>query len=181
MQFQKILDLTKNVLTTVPVEEKKVLYKYASKVPENGVIVDIGTAAGNSAFIMALASKDSVQVWTIDPIENQNFLDKRTELGLLKKVHFIAGTSNDAVLDWGRPIDLLFIDGEHAPKFIMDDINNWGKFVRKGSTVLLHDYFWYGDYVQKAIDMAEVKLKLIDVPFGYFRDGKVGIAITKKL
>lgn len=158
-----------------------VLHEYASKVPNRGVIVDIGTAAGNSAFIMALASKKSAQVWTIDPVENEHFLYKRAELGLVDKVHYIEGTSDGAVSFWNKPIDLLFIDGLHSPLGILNDINNWGRFVKKGSTILLHDYFWYGDYVQKAIDMADIKLKLIDVPFGFYRDGKVGIAITKKI
>lgn len=165
----------------MPLKEKEVLHEFASKVPDGGIIVDIGTAAGNSAFIMALASKPSVRVWTIDPIENKNFLSKRMELGLLDRVHFIGDTSNNAVLDWDESIDLLFIDGLHSVKGMLDDINNWGKFVKKGSTILLHDYYWYGEDAQKAIDSTNIKLKLLDVPFGLHDDKKVGMAIIEKI
>jgi len=176
-----IYEKIKNVQTTIPFKEKEALRKAATKVPDGGIIVDIGTCAGGSAFLMALASKPSVHVWTIDPIENKAFLEKRMEFGLIDKVHFINQTSDNAVKDWNEPIDLLFIDGEHAGAYITRDIDNWGKFVKKGSTIILHDYIWYGDVVQKAMDAAEIKLKLIDVPFGHYNEKPVGIAVTEKL
>lgn len=46
--------------------DRKVLAKYANKVPENGVIVEIGTRYGWSAALLALASPKTARVWTLD-------------------------------------------------------------------------------------------------------------------
>ena len=115
MLLKKALNLTKNVNALLCEKDKKALYLYASKVPRNGVIVDIGTAAGGSAFIMALASKPSVKVITIDPVVNADFLFNRKGVGLAKKLSFINKTSDSAFRNWhGGKIDMLFVDGVHS-------------------------------------------------------------------
>ncbi|MCK9370343.1 class I SAM-dependent methyltransferase [Candidatus Dojkabacteria bacterium] len=180
MKFEEILNCLNDIMATMPVEEKQVLYEEASKIPDNGIIVDIGTCDGASAFIMALANPNS-QVWTIDPKVGPNFLTKREKLGLEDRVHFINDTSNNASFDWKKEIDLLFIDGVHSTQGILDDINNWAKYVKNCSIVLLHDYLWYGDNVKNAMELANVKLSLVDVPFGLYDGKPVGIARTKRI
>jgi predicted O-methyltransferase YrrM len=180
MNLEEILPLLNNVYTTVPLEEKRVLHEYAKKVKDGGVIIDIGTCDGNSAFIMALANP-TVHIWTIDPKIGPAFIEKRKELKLEGRVHLIEDTSDNAIFDWDSPIDLLFIDGLHTQQGVTNDLDNWGHFVIPGETILLHDYFWYGDMVQKAIANSRVEVKLIDVPFGLYNENKVGIAITKKI
>ena len=179
MKFEEILPKLDDIMATMPVEEKKLLYDEASKIPNGGIIVDIGTCDGASAFIMALANPE-VKVWTIDPQVGPHFLEKRKELGLEDRVFLLEDTSNNAVLDWNKDIDLLFIDGLHSQLGITDDINNWGKFVKNKRVVLLHDYIWYGDTVKKAMDEADIKLNLLEVISGLYDNKPVGIARTRK-
>ena len=166
-------------MATMPVEEKKLLYDEASKIPNGGIIVDIGTCDGASAFVMALANP-KVKVWTIDPNVGPNFLRKRKELDLEDRVFLLEDTSDNASMDWNRPIDLLFIDGVHSEEGILSDINHWYNFVKDGAYILFHDYYWYGDNVKNAINRSDKELKLLEVIAGLYDGKKVGIAITKK-
>lgn len=184
MQFPKILNLTRNVNALLCEKDKQALYRYASKVPRGGVIVDIGTAAGGSAFIMALASKPSVKVVTIDPAVNENFLSNRKDLGLVKKISFRNKTSNDAVKNWhGGKIDMLFVDGIHNYEGVMNDIDTWGSFVKKGGTVAIHDIFLYDNTIGKAVqDLVGAKrLKPIEIVDDKWQDERrIGMFIGRQ-
>jgi len=169
------MDFLTNI-TTIPKKELLVLHNEARKV--DGTIVDIGTANGGSAFTMALASPKST-VWTIDPSVGPLFFSERERLGLEERVRLIAKTSNEASNNWNKRIDLLFIDGLHTLRGIIDDINNWAPFT--DGHILLHDYYWYGDLVQRAIDKASVRLEILDIPFGLHSGKPVGIAITRRI
>ena len=167
----------------MPEKDRSVLYCYAKKVPDDGIIVDIGTAGGNSAFIMALASKPNVKVYTIDPSPNKNFFDWQVKLGLEEKVIFIEKTSDDAVEGWDKPIDLLFIDGEHACAFVERDIDNWGKYVKENGRILFHDFYLYPTGVMLAVGeaVARKKIRPIKVIKSFEKDGRaVGIFVGEK-
>lgn len=167
MTLQKILSLTKNVNALLCEKDKEALYRYASKVKDGGFIVDIGTAAGGSAFIMALASKPKVQVFTIDPVQNDNFLFMRNALGLEKKLVFWNGDSKDVYghfLD--TDIDMLFIDGVHSYQGVKDDYETFGSRVKKGGIVAFHDIFLYdntiGAYVKSIAETEFSKREIVD-------------------
>ena len=54
----------------------------------------------------------------------------------------IKGWSMDAVKEFeDESLDFIFIDGNHALEFVIEDIAAWSKKVRKGGIVALHDYF----------------------------------------
>lgn len=38
-----------------------------------------------------------------------------------------------------RPIDFLYIDGNHSEKFVASDFQNYSKFVRRGGIIAFHD------------------------------------------
>ena len=183
MDYETIKEKTIGVTHNMPEKDRTVLYHYAKKVPNNGIIVDIGTAGGNSAFVMALASKPSVKVYTIDPNRNETFFFWRTKLGLEEKVTFIEKTSDNAIEGWKEPIDLLFIDGEHACAFVTRDIDNWGKYVKEDGRILFHDFYLYPTGVMLAVGeaVARKKIKPIKVIKSFEKDDRaIGIFVGEK-
>lgn len=54
----------------------------------------------------------------------------------------IRKTSMEAVNDFAdESLDFVFIDGNHAYEYVVEDIAKWSKKVRKGGIVAGHDYF----------------------------------------
>jgi len=55
-------------------------------------------------------------------------------------VHIIRGTSMDIVRDFDVDLDFVYIDANHNFNYVMEDLINWGKKVRKGGIISGHDY-----------------------------------------
>lgn len=182
MDCQEVIEKIKNVNALITEKEKEVLCKYARKIPDNGTILEIGTAAGSSAFTLVLSSKPSVKTYTIDPNINETFIARKKEWGLDKRLIFINKTSEEAAKDWRGEIDLLFIDGIHSYPGVTNDYNWFSPFVKKGGIVIFHDYFLYGNTVGKAIDdISKDRVEKIEIIDSFFR-GKVrtGMFIARK-
>ena len=69
-------------------------------------------------------------------------------------VEIVQAMSMDAVRDVPfESLDFVYIDGHHGFDFVMQDIIEWGKRVRKGGIISGHDYYnfrWAG--VMTAVD-----------------------------
>jgi len=133
-----------------------VLNKYANNLPENAVIVEIGTYLGWSAVLLAMASPDTAHIWTIDneagrqiqhwlePGQEYGDLVESTfeEMGYDDKITFLCGDSIE--VDWlpDCEIDLLFVDGDHSYEGALADLIRWAPKVKLGGYMLCHDYNW---------------------------------------
>lgn len=185
MQFEEAQERSKDINALLAEDDKKVLFTYAQKVPKNGVIVDIGTCAGGSAFMMALGSDPSVIVYTIDPKPYDNLQTDAEKLGLSGRIIYLHRTSEDAAKEWsGIPIDLLFIDGVHNYDGVKADLNGLGGYVKKGGYIIAHDVMLYED-IGEAMEEANQFgfIKKIEVKETYYRDDPrpIGIYVSKKL
>lgn len=182
MTFEEVLEKLKSVYTFMPIGDMKVLYDYARKVPRGGTILEVGTASGSSAFILALASKPSCSVFTIDPVANPNFFRDREELGLKEKVQFFHSVSKEVIEKWDKEIDLLFIDGMHNYEGVTTDIEGFVKWLKKGGVVIIHDYSMYRNTIGAAVDDAITKEQItkIDLIENECEKGVVGIFIGKR-
>ncbi|MDD5015245.1 MAG: class I SAM-dependent methyltransferase [Atribacterota bacterium] len=136
-------------------ENLKLLIGYSKKVPDGGVIVDIGTCEGRSCIAMALNSKPKVKVYTIDPNQNLNFVKHKNELELQRKINAFKYPSQELYQEWRHPIDLLFVDGRHDYTGVKEDVEGWSPLVKSGGFCIFHDYELYRDSVGKAIDEGE--------------------------
>jgi predicted O-methyltransferase YrrM len=59
-----------------------------------------------------------------------------------RNVEFIRKTSMEAVKDFeDESLDFVFIDGNHSFEYVIEDIAQWSKKVRKGGIVSGHDYW----------------------------------------
>lgn len=132
------------------------LVKYASKVPQYGIIVDIGTGRGKSSFTLTYGSYNSVSVYTIDIYINRHFLDIRKRFGWEYRLHHLLGDSKHlGAKHWKKEIDLLFIDGDHSYEAVKADTKLWGKHVKPNGYILYHDYSHANAGVRRLVDQQE--------------------------
>ena len=121
------------------------------------VIVEIGSARGKSSCSMALACRRNGKgkVYAIDPHiknpwteygtggDNENFLRSRLRsYGLEPWCEVIRDTSTNAQKSWFRPIDLLFIDGDHSYEGVKSDFEGFRTCLLRTRSVVFHDTAW---------------------------------------
>lgn len=138
------------------------------KATNGAVFVEIGTAYGKSAIMMAEKIKESgknIVFYTIDPFtgspnegdayaEDMEALcmNNISECGVEDHVSVINGTSTRAAtLFQKESIDFCFIDGLHTYDGVMEDLHNYWPLVKKGGTIAGHDYT-SAPPVKKAVD-----------------------------
>lgn len=105
-------------------------------IPENGLYLEVGVHKGTSLAFARAVTKPSVSIWGID---KEDTIDRDWFLGKQPEVNFYHSSSNEAVKNWDKPIDVLFIDGDHSYEGCLDDWNNFSPFVKKGGIVFFHD------------------------------------------
>ena len=111
-------------------------------------VVEIGVAEGASALALREVMAIDGTLYLIDPFHLSRFrwinAQKRAAKTAVSrcataKVTWIDEFSFDAVRSWDRPIDFLFIDGDHTEEGVIRDWSEWHRFVRPGGRVAFHD------------------------------------------
>lgn len=111
-------------------------------------LVEIGVAEGASAAETRAVMHPDGELVLIDP-----YVDSRIPgLQFMRAVaHRIVASvdrgsvvwiddySANAAKTWDRPIDFLFIDGDHSVEGVRDDWEKWTRWISQGGVVLLHD------------------------------------------
>lgn len=133
-------------------EDRDILGRYARTVPRSGVIVEVGTYKGLSSTILATSNKKA-RVFTVDPLDGRgdsaswgyveadlagDVIQNHRAYGV-RNCRIVRRTSREAVRNFSKPIDLLFIDGSHEYEDVHFDFFAWGEKVRPGGTAILHD------------------------------------------
>ena len=123
------------------------------------VCVEIGSSRGKSACYIAMALKENRRgrLYAIDPHRPndwaespygkdldtaESFRTNISKLGLSEQVIMIRSTSEEAARDWQRPIDLIFIDGDHSYTGVKRDWELFAPHVRPFGIVVFHDTMW---------------------------------------
>jgi len=129
-------------------DELRRLYELAGNVPEDGVIVEIGSYLGSSSIVMAHTGR---QITCIDCFKAgfDGMGSERVEmLSIFKEntapypnIKLYNATSKEAVKWIKKPIDLLFIDGDHSLEGVDLDCKLYLPKLKKGGIVVFHDYF----------------------------------------
>ena len=148
-------------------KEAAELYKLASWVPEeNAVCCELGSWLGKSSVILAkaLEHKKNAKLYCIDPFDllkdepwHKSEFQKQAGPTNLTRKQVVANTMKDNDLDsvvelvedfsenyinqFDRPIDLLFIDADHAYESVVRDYKNWSPLVKSGGFIAFHDYY----------------------------------------
>lgn len=140
---------------------------------KNLLVVEIGSAIGESAYIFAghFARVVCIDLW---PEERQSFelrsgaaeqLFDRMAATMNGTIIKRKGASLDLAKTWQEQIDLLYIDGAHDYQSVKADIKAWGRCVRVGGFICGHDF---EDPVYPGV--AEAVLELLGEPEIVFRD-----------
>ncbi len=129
---------------TTDIERSK-LYELASKAPDNGVILEIGTLYGGTTAVLASAQREA-RVITIDnyswhpegyPKTSPELAEKNLEEQNIGNVEIIVGDSRKVGRKWETAIDLLWIDGGHSFDYVYSDLYLFGPL---SNVIALHDY-----------------------------------------
>ena len=140
----QIIGLRK-VIADHSVSEENALQRWAKN---RQTIVEIGVAEGASARALREAIASTGSLYLIDPyssgrIPGINFTQivAHRHVNSCKKasVIWMSKFSYDAVENWHKPIDFLFIDGDHSYESCMRDWQDWSSFVTTGGVVAFHD------------------------------------------
>jgi SAM-dependent methyltransferase len=136
------------------------LYDVARQLPqESPVIVELGSWKGKSSVILAQGIHQSRagRIFCIDPFDvscdivcsSKSFPSRRSirdcfdanlrAAGVADHIQAIATKSHIAVRQWKLPVDLLFIDADHAYEAVQRDFREWSPFVKPGGFIALHD------------------------------------------
>jgi hypothetical protein len=116
--------------------------------------VEIGIWKGEYGKILA---EDGMKIYGVDPYQQnsvnkvygkQENLDQALEVAkeTLKDCDYtiIRKTSMEAVKDFAdESIDFVYIDGNHLYKYVLEDIVEWTKKVKKGGVISGHDYIYF--------------------------------------
>jgi MMP 1-O-methyltransferase len=120
------------------------------------VVVEIGVFEGSSAVVLAHAMGPSAELHLVDPFEDSSGwalrpgaqADPRAARLAVRRAAGRSGpalvwhrtTSERAAGAWdGRPVDLVFVDGDHSPEGCRLDWDLWHPFVAPGGAVAFHD------------------------------------------
>ncbi len=118
------------------------LYNLTKHLPLPRTVVELGTRFGESTMAFVAAVSDvGGHVYSVD-IHDQR--DHRLfNAALLNhegdNLTFIRGDSLLVVQLWELPIDHLFIDTTHQYAQSINELNQWGKYVKPGGIISLHD------------------------------------------
>lgn len=117
-------------------EDVETLKRLVAMLPENPVIVNIGTAFGTSVLAMLEAREDCyIFAIDIDPA-----IEAPANIADQSRVAFIFGKSQEVGRHWPLPADMVFVDGAHYRDMIIGDIQVWLPNIKPGGIVAFDDY-----------------------------------------
>jgi hypothetical protein len=118
------------------------LYKLSFETKGIGEIVEIGTNVGKTAIALAYGQKvkNGKPVYSIDIYEHPDIGKNLEKAGVADYVNRIVLPSHKMAKQWEKPIEMLWIDGDHSYRGVCSDIRNWAHFVVPGGIVAFHDY-----------------------------------------
>jgi len=157
MELQELKEKLNAIEGWLTMPEVGFLYNTAQHCKGRGVIVEIGSWQGKSTVCLGAgvdASKKNIEIYAVDPHQNsyvhKDFLGenistfekfkeniKAADVG--RFIHPIVKKSEEAVRKWAKPIEFLWIDGDHHYGEVKKDFDLWSPFVIDGGIIAFHD------------------------------------------
>jgi predicted O-methyltransferase YrrM len=118
----------------------------AEVAPGRKVLVELGVFEGVSSRILRGAMDRDAELYCVDPFpagrlgfSPQESISER-ELSKVQngKVQMLRCFSYEALENWSRAIDLLYLDSDHSFEGVCRDFRDWTKFVSRGGLILIH-------------------------------------------
>jgi predicted O-methyltransferase YrrM len=144
--------VTCDIFTHLTWAEKYKLFLLAKRCPGT-VFLEIGAYLGASAYVIAAAieAKEDAQLFCVDTWRNDAMSEGNRnthDLFLSNTKRYrnlitpLCGSSSDISQSFQKPIDFLFIDGDHSYEGVRSDVEAWFPKLGKGALVLFHDIGW---------------------------------------
>lgn len=145
----------------------ELLYTLAKNCKGKGVIVEIGSWRGGSTICLGKGSKvgNKVKVYAIDPYKNGGLrifkeLKKNIKNAKVDDIIVpIVKTSEEAAKDFNKPVELIFIDGNHEYGYVKLDFELWFPKLINGGIIAFHDTHLLGP--KKVVEELVYKSKKI--------------------
>ena len=111
-------------------------------------ILEIGVGEGASALALLAGMPSEGTLFLVDPFHlSRTRVLNATRLAAHRavkrsrraKVAWVEQFSHASVASWARPIDMLFLDGDHSEEAVWRDWNDWHRYVIPGGIVAFHD------------------------------------------
>ena len=114
--------------------------------PGRKVIVELGVFEGVSSRLFRGAMDNDAELYGVDPFPVGRLLfspqhaisAREISKSANGSVHLLRCLSYEAVRDWKKPIDLLYMDGDHSFDGVTRDFRDWSPFVASGGLILIH-------------------------------------------
>ncbi|HEU4753889.1 MAG TPA: class I SAM-dependent methyltransferase [Armatimonadota bacterium] len=174
----------KRVRAATPEDVMMALADFASQVPADQEIIELGVFQGRSALQLAWGASlgHGAHVTGIDPwdlpgnVYDPPFTEESSRrwafhhvktLGFSRRISLVHGFSADVARTYsGPPVGLLYVDGDHTKEGARRDIEAWAPHLAPGATIAVDDYHhpdWPG--VAEAVDelVAEGVLEPVQV------------------
>ncbi len=121
-------------------EDISTLKALAGMLPANPVVINIGASFGTSALAL-LETREDIFVFSVDVKPCEAEREHLAQSGVNPaRCARILGRSQEAGLHWPRRVDMVFVDGSHARKDVIADIEAWLPRVKPGGIMALDDY-----------------------------------------
>jgi predicted O-methyltransferase YrrM len=139
------------------------LAQVSQSLPNNAIVVEIGAFLGCSTVLLAGGRKTrgSGEVHAVDPFDasgdafsqpiyasiretaepslRDRFEQNLTRAGVERWVSVHQMRDQDLVGCWSRPIDLLFLDGNHEYEAVLATYWAWSRFLKPGGILAVHN------------------------------------------
>ena len=150
--------------------ERQLLYSFIKSLPDNSIVLELGSALGGSACVMASVNP-TITINCVDsfidnvgynynwkdivyPITNKEFNDildqcftvdpsgKLAFETVTKKynIKLHCGISPVDFINWNSPIDVYFEDATHQNPKLAENIEFWITHIKPGGFIIGHDY-----------------------------------------
>ena len=130
--------------------EEEFLFNWAAQMPEDGVIVEIGSYLGRSSVCLGLPCIGTKRkVFCIDPWGTESWFtawkDNTARLGLSEIVTPLRGYAGDVLRDWvrltgGLKVDMVFNDSSHCLPSVLSEFIMIYPYVKEKGVMAFHDY-----------------------------------------
>lgn len=147
-----------DIPTMLTPSEREYLFQLSKANSQPSVILEIGCYAGGSAYFLGRGAELSDSfVYSVDPFDSDlerqakesdgsdyhNKLSKKEvqdtmrRHGLENRVILVEGFSTEVALAWDKPIETLFIDGNHKQAY--NDYVAWRIYLANNAVIVFHD------------------------------------------
>jgi len=146
--FEEIWDQVSEIWGLVLESEMWALYDAATRCDPGSHFLEVGCLCGRSSAVLGMVAMDNGCHLTC--VDNFSFVHQRGGLCIneflrnMKKLHIevtlMMMGSDKAAKIYNRPIDLLYIDGDHSYVAVRQDCDLWLPYLKPGGWAAFHDY-----------------------------------------